>query len=333
MMDLYGRAVAEASRNPRKAAELYREYHTKARKLKHQPGKVSDTMYYYYSLCGYTSFFDYQTPVRLEPTESDIKFLEGLAAKSREKDVPFHHKALAAFIRGILAYDTYDRSTAYQYYKKCVAHTARCNPKALELDPSKMMRGQLGFVALQKLMDDEKSIFKRVVPYLRQMENSAEGKYNPNPPTDSVVTRYVVRYGPYAKFVQDQNKGLTLLELPGFKCDSCGKKSKKSKLSVCSKCKHKFYCSAQCQKMDWKSGGHKRICRVAKDLRKYDLIRLTGPTTGELAQYKGEILEVQENNNCEDHVSLSVIGGSSSTLVPMSSVTRVHFHEERPRYK
>ena len=46
-------------------------------------------------------------------------------------------------------------------------------------------------------------------------------------------------------------------------CACCGKTSKKKapvKLQVCSRCKTSFYCSAECQKVDWHNG-HKDKCK------------------------------------------------------------------------
>ncbi|KAL7484200.1 hypothetical protein ACHAW6_009841 [Cyclotella cf. meneghiniana] len=47
-------------------------------------------------------------------------------------------------------------------------------------------------------------------------------------------------------------------------CACCGKRNKKEapiKLKICSRCKTTYYCSAQCQKVDWHYG-HKNKCRA-----------------------------------------------------------------------
>ncbi len=45
---------------------------------------------------------------------------------------------------------------------------------------------------------------------------------------------------------------------------------------MCSKCHRKAYCSAACQRMDWKEGGHKSLCRPQKDFRKDDVVVVQG---------------------------------------------------------
>ncbi len=61
-------------------------------------------------------------------------------------------------------------------------------------------------------------------------------------------------------------------------CDYCGGEAAEGskKLQVCSTCHRKAYCSAACQRMDWKEGGHKRSCRPRKDFRKGDVVAAQG---------------------------------------------------------
>lgn len=46
-------------------------------------------------------------------------------------------------------------------------------------------------------------------------------------------------------------------------CDWCGAEAKGTK--SCSQCQCVFYCSAKCQKADWKTGGHKKACATMKE--------------------------------------------------------------------
>nr|GAT52619.1 predicted protein [Mycena chlorophos] len=48
-------------------------------------------------------------------------------------------------------------------------------------------------------------------------------------------------------------------------CDniSCGRMDIKSQLKRCSGCNVRIYCSAKCQKTDWKTGKHRKICGLA----------------------------------------------------------------------
>ncbi len=60
-------------------------------------------------------------------------------------------------------------------------------------------------------------------------------------------------------------------------CSCCGAEAEEGgKLQVCSKCYRKAYCSAACQRQDWKEGGHKGSCRPQKDFRKDDVVVAQG---------------------------------------------------------
>ncbi len=63
-------------------------------------------------------------------------------------------------------------------------------------------------------------------------------------------------------------------------CSCCGAEAAenggKKKLQVCSKCHRKAYCSATCQRQDWKDGGHKLSCRPRDNFRKDDVVVAQG---------------------------------------------------------
>ncbi len=62
-------------------------------------------------------------------------------------------------------------------------------------------------------------------------------------------------------------------------CSCCGAEAAQNggkKLQVCSTCRRKAYCSAACQRQDWKEGGHKGSCRPRDDFRKDDVVVAQG---------------------------------------------------------
>ncbi len=61
-------------------------------------------------------------------------------------------------------------------------------------------------------------------------------------------------------------------------CSFCGAEAEEGgkKLQVCSRCHFKSYCSAACQRMDWKESGHKETCRHRKDFRQGDVVVAEG---------------------------------------------------------
>ena len=63
--------------------------------------------------------------------------------------------------------------------------------------------------------------------------------------------------------IKDDKKSTAATEagtVPTGDCVVCGKSAK----ALCSKCKHVFYCTRECQKKDWNS--HKEICKSLANL-------------------------------------------------------------------
>ncbi|KAF7352000.1 MYND-type domain-containing protein [Mycena venus] len=52
--------------------------------------------------------------------------------------------------------------------------------------------------------------------------------------------------------------------VPKKMCDNlaCSKKDVKDAFQMCSKCRHSYYCSKECQNADWHAGSHKTACSV-----------------------------------------------------------------------
>lgn len=68
------------------------------------------------------------------------------------------------------------------------------------------------------------------------------------------------------------------VRLGGSECDCCGKTLRElgvARLDCCSRCKMAYYCSAACQKAQWKAG-HKQACRKPGDIREFDYMMMRG---------------------------------------------------------
>ncbi len=77
----------------------------------------------------------------------------------------------------------------------------------------------------------------------------------------------------------DRERYLELSRRPrSTACSCCGSEAAEGgkKLQVCSTCHRKAYCSAACQRHDWKESGHKALCRPRKDFRKDDVVVAQG---------------------------------------------------------
>ena len=100
----------------------------------------------------------------------------------------------------------------------------------------------------------------------------ADWKYNNSPPekTDRAMRQIIqeVELGGAAQ--QRKRKELEKLVYSSATvmhaaqtCDGCGEETSK-RLKKCSRCESAYYCSAACQKADWKTGGHKLMCATLK---------------------------------------------------------------------
>ena len=63
------------------------------------------------------------------------------------------------------------------------------------------------------------------------------------------------------KVLDEKNDYFSKLGDPLQPCTCCGKNAVGHKLYRCSRCKNAYYCSVDCQRLDWKKGGHKAICK------------------------------------------------------------------------
>lgn len=65
----------------------------------------------------------------------------------------------------------------------------------------------------------------------------------------------------------------------GGKCDCCGKKAEEmesGELKRCSRCDMAHYCSTECQKKQWKEGGHNHACRKPGQIEVGDIMLVKG---------------------------------------------------------
>ena len=93
---------------------------------------------------------------------------------------------------------------------------------------------------------------------------------NPDdPPAKKTHAMYIGRGGTNLT----ENEINNLIDVGGIHCDHC--KSKSKKLLVCQRCKKAYYCSAECQKKQWKKeDGHKLHCRKDGEFLAGDLVQI-----------------------------------------------------------
>ncbi|KAL7532274.1 hypothetical protein ACHAWF_004068 [Thalassiosira exigua] len=72
------------------------------------------------------------------------------------------------------------------------------------------------------------------------------------------------------KLTKDQLNNL--IDVGGTQCDCC--KRKDLKLEKCTRCNMAYYCSKECQRMQWKVNGHKQFCRQEGQFELGDLVQI-----------------------------------------------------------
>lgn len=107
----------------------------------------------------------------------------------------------------------------------------------------------------------------------------------------------------------EQPDGLTptvmnrLLSVGGNRCDTCDKTRDElpdlQRLLRCARCRRAYYCSKECQRLQWKRG-HKQHCRLAGEFCAGDYVRLQGLQTkpemnGTLVQVVGSMGDGSSN--------------------------------------
>ncbi|KAJ7128771.1 hypothetical protein C8R43DRAFT_1027119 [Mycena crocata] len=91
------------------------------------------------------------------------------------------------------------------------------------------------------------------------------------PDAEECATSQVFRrspgFGPWQRFCALTKKSLHVLKfceeyIPDKTCDNmeCNLIESKTEFSRCSGCLNVYYCSAECQKSDWRTGGHRNVC-------------------------------------------------------------------------
>ncbi|KAF7329182.1 MYND-type domain-containing protein [Mycena kentingensis (nom. inval.)] len=94
-------------------------------------------------------------------------------------------------------------------------------------------------------------------------------------------SEYFVAWQRFMDFFKIQTRALRDLEVEGMHwraaCDntSCATIRYKEQLRTCAGCKVRLYCSRNCQRCDWISGGHRETCTLARRVRIFQTDGLT----------------------------------------------------------
>lgn len=226
------------------------------------------------SLNGFTSIFRNADLPASSMTDEDHKLLHEFGKASKHA----LHIALSAKVsEGIFRWDVGNREAAARIYRRVIQLGASATSKDREIkvycmDPrtqkvSPKMSGELIDTAVS-VADSNLAILEQRAPN----KNLKAIKTDPCAIPSSKVQKILLQS------VGENKSGIdNIFRVSGSACNSCGTAAgPKQKLSVCSRCKRAWYCSAKCQKNDWKT--HKPSCVKLHTFRSGDTALLKGLT-------------------------------------------------------
>ena len=232
----------------------------------------------WYAFSGFTSLVVREK--RFPPTKDDLCALKAFAADAEE---PCHFRAEAEFSIGLARWDAHDREGAANYYRKAIerAHAASVQERAAHTCASgRDASGELAIVpkTVGELLD---CMAEQARSNLSVLENPvATVARDPTFRADGTEGAQELRTTALPAETERQALKMMLrLRVGGDACDACGQPAQDGALLLkCKRCAMAFYCSAECQKAQWKKG-HKAACRAPGQLEPGDDMMLVGLTS------------------------------------------------------
>lgn len=221
----------------------------------------------WYAFSGFTSLVAGER--RFPPTEHDMKALRAIACDKAE---PPHFRCEAEFSIGLARWEAHDREGAARHYRSALeaGGAASAQERALRTLHADGKLTSVGEILDATTTNARKNLAILEDPRPRQV----------SPPTrraDGTETPSMVRTtGVNAATEREALEMMQRLKVGGTACDACGEPAEKdARLLMCKRCMMAYYCSAECQKAQWKKG-HKQACRAPGQLEPDDDVRLVG---------------------------------------------------------
>jgi hypothetical protein len=259
-------------RNFRESADFYLQAVTRA------PTKWALNRYHLFA--GYTSILREKY---FKPSPRDMTALQHDFVDNIKEPMLFRSKA--AFTIGLLHWDAGERELAADYYRQGIACCQGAD--AMERERETMATNANGTGMGQiKVGDLLGEIYQDIQRNLHILENPLGGRPPPGQetymrsdgtrmPKDVRSTNIPILTGPAPFDLMKRSA------VGGKVCDCCAKPREDTGLTsllVCARCKMAFYCSADCQKKQWKAG-HKQACRKQGQIEVGDYMKLQGLTS------------------------------------------------------
>jgi len=272
----------------------------------------------YHIFRGYT---DVLRGGHFDPTDDDVKNVENIF---RDKHEPRLFRLQAGFTLGVISYSRSERLKCQDYYHRAITIGEKKpkNSKQEKLEQRKMiMKTTTGGdeqKTMKELMD---GVLKDCHKNLNGLNRSTMMSTSRHPP---IKRTHLMPIGLGGTSLTDQEVN-NLIDVGGLHCDCC--KAKAEELLVCERCKKTYYCSAECQKKQWKDNGHKIHCRKDGEFKADDLVqiarlkskpelnekivRIVGPAKNEEGKY-----EVKVEGAVRVDESFSIAAGNLNQLRP-----------------
>mmetsp|Transcript_5633 Transcript_5633/g.8733 ORF Transcript_5633/g.8733 Transcript_5633/m.8733 type:complete len:339 (+) Transcript_5633:126-1142(+) len=293
----------------------------------------------------YHIFHGYTTTLRdnyFDPTDDDVKNMEQIF---RDKHEPRLFRLEAGFTLGVIFYSRSERLKCQDYYHRAITIGEKQpkNSKQEKLEQRKMTMKTTDGGEEQKTMkvlmdgvlrdcqDNLNRLNRSTMRFASASEHdmvnkAAAGVANMSTSRDPPKKRtHVMPLGPGGTTLTETEFN-NLIDVGGLHCDCCKVKAKK--LLVCERCKKSYYCSAECQKKQWKNNGHKFHCRKDGEFKADDLVqiarlkskpelneyivRIVGPDKHKEGRYEVRVEGAIKGNN----KSVSIAAGNLNQLRP-----------------
>jgi len=219
----------------------------------------------YYIFHGYTSILRLAS---FEATDDDVKNVEQIFRDKHELRL---FRLEAAFALGIVMYKRSERLKCQEIYYRAIkiGEQQPKNAKQERLEQKKMVlvssaAGDQTSKTIKELMDGNLKTCRDNLNNLRS--NAVHGYSN------SLASKHHVFPVGRGGTTLTNHEVSNLMDIGGFHCDCC--KREGEELLVCNGCKKAYYCSAECQKRQWKENGHKIHCRKYGEFKAGDLVQI-----------------------------------------------------------
>ena len=241
----------------------------------------------YHIFHGYTSILRGEGTNHFEVTDDDVKNMEQVF---RDKHEPRLFRLEAGFTLGVISYSRSERLKCQDFYHRAITIGEKQpkNSKQERLEQKKMLMlttgGEQTPKTMRELMDGilkdcqnnlnglNRSTMRIANPLEHMVQETTAGvaamSTSKDPPIRRTHTMPIGRGGTSLTEAEMNN----LIDVGGVHCDCC--KCKAENLLACERCKKAYYCSAQCQKKQWKENGHKAHCRKDGEFKAGDLVQI-----------------------------------------------------------